>query len=281
MGLPAGGFADKVGNRHEALYVVSAALEVYRSNRASLRWEGLGGLFRGIEYRLTLQGGSIECVQCKGAEKNWTIGMLDAEGVLSAIKSQLTSAHASRFVLILAGTARPFRELTERALMFQPDVPFVGLLTKAQGSAFKQMLKYWQLPDDTDGHEQARAWLSRTCVHEHRTLDLAKKEVERECEDCFKGPVSASWAAIRDILEVHLGQSISADKLLEVLRSDPYKIEPRDWSRVPDAIKSVNALRDRFLAQLKRRLIRGQLLARPESQLLLNAIGTAGGPGVL
>ncbi|MFO0836015.1 MAG: hypothetical protein U0638_13675 [Phycisphaerales bacterium] len=116
MGWPTGGFADKMGNRFEAHCVVAAALELIEGNATTIEWEGVGSDFDGIEYRRRLPDGTIECVQCKGSrDKKWTIATLASEGLLGAIRDQLTRYPSSRFRLVLASSAGELADLTERA----------------------------------------------------------------------------------------------------------------------------------------------------------------------
>jgi hypothetical protein len=74
MPAPAGGFADKIGNRYEAQYLVWAAMDLLDGERQSLRWEGVGDEFQGIEYRSRIADGTTEVVQCKSNhDREWTI----------------------------------------------------------------------------------------------------------------------------------------------------------------------------------------------------------------
>lgn len=281
MSSPSGGFAGKMGDRFEAAYVVSAVLDLIDGDLASLRWEGVGTQFTGIEFRAKRADGTMDAVQCKSgaANQNWSIAALAHEGLLAAIRIQLTEKRADRFVLVLAGTAFELSALSERARASEAVADFRESLSKKLVPALSALLTQWGLSDE--GIETARQWLRRIAVCSHQTPDSLHKEVERRCGDRFAATGAVSLGAIRDILEERLGQEITGDLVISLLRSDRYKIDPRDWGRLPDRIHAVSALRDRFRNRLGRQLIRGRLIQRAETDAVLKALAAEDGPRVI
>lgn len=281
MAAPAGGFADKIGNRYEAHYVVEAALGLIDGDRLNLRWEGVGDEFRGVEYRSRRADGKTEVVQCKSSrDKNWTPTALANEGVLTAIRLQLTTGGADLFTLVLASRSGDLASLTERARA-SSGVDAFWQLPKPLGIAFNRLLALWGLTESPQDQETGWLWLSRVRVCEHSTLDAIERAVERRCGDLFDAPSGRTLAAIREVLEARLGEEITADLLIAVLRSDRYKISPRDWGRLPDQVEAVRGLRERFSAQLRRLLIRGRLIPRAETETVLKAINDPQGAKVI
>lgn len=273
MGAPAGGFADKIGNRYEAVYLVQAALDLLNGERLSIQWEGMGQHFQGIEYRSRLQDGTVEAVQCKSnRERHWTLAALNSEGVLSAIREQLAVHGTSRFTLILAGHAPDLHALAQRAAASTTVDAFGQCLSADHQRAFAKLLQAWNLADTPGDRDLARQWLARVRTLEHSTPESIERYVEKRCGDLFVNPPAAVRAAIREVLEEYLGQELTADLLVRQLRSDRYGFQLRDWSLLPDQVEAVEALRQRFHAQLGRLLIRGRLIPRSESEVVLKAL---------
>lgn len=273
MPTPVGGFADKIGNRYEAQYLVWAAMDLLDGERQSLRWEGVGREFQGIEYRSRLADGVIEVVQCKSNhDKEWTISALSDKGVLTAIRTQLMDTNAGRFTLILAGRATDLHALVQRATASDSITTFEQSLSQPLGLAFARLLSQWGLSNSADDRDVARQLLSRTRVLEHCTPESLGSLAEKRCADLFEGPPATTRAAIREVLEENLGKEITADMLISLLRSDRYKVVPRDWGRLPDQVEAVQGLRDRFRSQLGRLLIRQRLISRSETETVLKAI---------
>lgn len=278
MASPRGGFADKIGNRFEANYLVMAALGLLDGELRSLRWEGVGNEFEGIEYRSRLADGTTEAVQCKSnRDKAWTLAALASAGLLAAMRVQLTNG-VDRFALILASKATDLHSLCQRARASASIGAFRQSLSGPLALQFERLLSFWNLSCTAEDQESARHWLSRIRVDEHCTPEYVDRAAERRCADLFEGPPGTTRAAIRDILEEHLGQEITADLLVSLLRSDRFKINPRDWGRLPDHVAGVQRLCDRFRSQLGRLLIRGQLIPRTESEAALKAIVDPAGP---
>lgn len=282
MPAPAGGFADKIGNRYEAQYLVWAAMDLLDGERQSLRWEGVGDEFQGIEYRSRIADGTTEVVQCRSNhDREWTISALSGKGVLAAIRKQLMDTGADRFTLILAGRATDLHALIQRASASGSIATFQQSLSQPLGLAFTRLLSQWGLSNSAGDQDLARQWLSRTRVLEHCTPESIDRLAEKRCADLFEGPPATTRAAIREVLEENLGKEITADLLVSLLRSDRYKIVPRDWGRLPDQVEAVQNLRDRFRNQLSRLLIRQRLIPRSETETVLKAISDPQGSKVI
>jgi hypothetical protein len=281
MGAPAGGFSDKLGNRYEAQYVVMAALDLVDGDRQTIRWEGVGDEFDGVEYRSRLQDGTVEVVQCKSnRDKHWTIAALSEKVVPTAMRTQL-SGHADRFTLVLAGRSPDLAALCQRAAGSSDVLAFEQSLSKPHATAFGQLLSAWELSGSTSDKDIALGWLRRIEVQEHATPEAVDRLSEKRCADLFDGPGATTRATIREVLEENLGQEFTADLLISSLRSDRYRITPRDWARLPDQVQAVQDLRDRFLRQLGRLLVRRRLIPRSESDAVLKAIAASEGPRVV
>ncbi len=259
-----------------------ASLNLIDGETATLRWEGLGERYRGIEFRTKGTDGKVEGVQCKsGRDIDWSIGSLIREGVAGHIRQQLTEGGADQFVLILASQASDLRDLAQRASASEDASAFLSSLSKPLTISFSRLRAAWTLSGTQQDIETARQLLSRIRVVEHLTPEAIERDVERRCGDLFLGPTSATRAAIREVVGSHLGQEITADLLLSILKSDRYGVLPRDWGRLPERVAAVESLRKRFVSQLGRLLIRGELIHRAETEVVLKAVNDLQGSKVI
>lgn len=117
----AGGEADKIGNRYEALWTARQLLYVLAGQITAITVEPLGDLGDGAEFILERRT-ATEAHQVKrqlGSANEWTLGKLQAKGVLAAARRHVEAGREFHFISLipsqqvegLAGRARETSDL--------------------------------------------------------------------------------------------------------------------------------------------------------------------------
>ena len=92
MPFEPGGLADKLGNRYEGRWLVTQLLRLLNERLESVTIEAIGDDEQGVDIWVTENSGVRQAHQCKarnGSKEFWTLGDLNARGVLEKLKYQL------------------------------------------------------------------------------------------------------------------------------------------------------------------------------------------------
>ena len=80
MAFEPGGFADKLGNRHEARWVAKQLLRLIKEEIRSITVEAIGDDGQGVDLWIGRNDGSRQAQQCKarnGTNESWSISDLN------------------------------------------------------------------------------------------------------------------------------------------------------------------------------------------------------------
>ena len=135
----AGGEADKLGNRYEALWTVDAALDLIDGDYVDLTVEAVGDEAAGVEFVRTNSEGVREyhSIKRQHADGNWTVSRLTTEGPTgrSILGDLIAKAVAGTDIVFSSGTsASELEELTDRARASESFEEFERRLGRAASS---------------------------------------------------------------------------------------------------------------------------------------------------
>lgn len=267
MPLP-GGPTDKLGNRYELWWTVSQLVQMLHGQAESIRIEDPG--ITKAEFVITRQG-RRELHQAKRSHQDgkWSLASLAGADVqlLQAVFSQLAGNDA-RFVFASTSDARELAELADRARHAESAQEFESqfLNAKQQKANFEKLSKHWN--NVTAGG--ARDILRRIEV---RTLDERSLEEHVRWGLCalFLNDPDAVCAELRRVAEDSIHKTITREALVAHLAERGFRL--RRLARLGAASALVSEVTDRYLAGVRKKLIRSSLIPRAATQTLLGRIG--------
>ena len=92
----AGGIADKVGNRYEALWLVDQLLDLFDGKALSVTNERFGDGNDGFEFDVERIGYSEWFQSKRQTSKSWTLNELSQQGVLDSFQAKLKTGATKR-----------------------------------------------------------------------------------------------------------------------------------------------------------------------------------------
>ncbi len=253
MTLP-GGPANKLGNRYETWWTVSACVRMLHGKADAIRIEALG--VEKAEFVVTT-GSRPELHQVKRSHPNgkWSLAALAEDGLLQAIGEAL-AGNEDRFVFVSGSDARELADLCEAANDAESVEEFKQyfLAAETRKRPFETLLCRWacNIPTTIDR-------LKRIEVH---TID------ERELQGKVRWGVQAFFlaepgkveSALWAIVENSVHRTITRQELVDKLARHSYGL--RRLSSPEHAGVAVEEATNRYLASTQRRLIRQTLIPR-------------------
>ncbi len=217
----AGGEADKLGNRYEALWAVAAALDLIDGDYADLTVEAVGDEAAGVEFVRTSPAGVREhhSIKRQQGEGNWTVSRLAHKGPTgrSILGDLFAKAEVGSDIVFSSGTsATELEELAERARAGDSFEEFKRRLDqngKLSGRFADDVVPL------ADGERGAWVALRRLQVRTVNEPEL-RRQVERRVRSMFRmsdgSPVDpqAVRLLIADVLTDSLGKLLTADSVL-------------------------------------------------------------------
>src|ERR1044071_3808944 len=209
-----GGIPDKHGNTYEAKWLVRPVLDVIAGKAEWVRYEGITPEFAGFEFALK-KGGVTEWHQTKSnaPNGNWTIRALGREGVLPAFKHRLESSANDRCFFISQDPAKDFCTLVNSAKIANNYAEFYQALSADHKDKFAQLIKAWNVEDDT-----AYAWVKRC-----ESLTFPESELDAiiaSYSDLYFSPGSGSaFSVLRAYAEDHFNKILTTEGIKADLRT--------------------------------------------------------------
>src|SRR4030095_15358853 len=173
MAFERGGFADKLGNRHEGRWVAKQLLRLIKEEIRSVTVEAIGDDERGVDLWIGRNDGGRQAQQCKARNRtneSWSISDLKLRGVLGHLQEQLDRDHNYEFAFISGIGATLIRDICESARFsnansesfFQHQIQAVS---EARRKAYRQFCEAVRLDCAQEG-DRAKAfdYLRRTHI---------------------------------------------------------------------------------------------------------------------
>ena len=271
MTLP-GGPADKLGNRYEKWWTVSALVRLLDGSGDSLRIEDLGA----EKAEFVVQVGSRRQLhQVKRSHPNgkWSLAELRRSGLLLAIGEQL-AGNNDEFVFASGSDARELADLCEAASDAESVQELESICNLADGrkQALEQLLELWAC-DVSDAFDRLRRIKVRTIG-------------ERELEEKVSWAVQALFvdrdkalSAFLKIVEDSVHRTITRSALVEQLGQDGYSL--RQVTSPENAGIAVTKATDSYLEVVRRRLIQNKLVGREAAKGLISRLDKKASDSVL
>lgn len=278
MSVEVGGRAGKLGDSFERRWAIKYALLMLAGQIRRLRWEPVGSGAAGVDLEIECSDGAIEGHQLKRQNRSdgrWTVADLDREGVLQTARAFLQRYSSGRFCFVSSDPAIHLKDIADR---IGRDPESVDLFLQEhigtnanRKKAYSALLRRWNLnPEVAGDNQEAFELLLRLRFELVDRGEGFRRELVHLAALQLTGDPEVAIAVVGQYLEDRLGQNVYPDELLAFLKSKGYS--PRDISREPGLAATVAALRDRFLARLRARLIRGAVLCRGEGTKLLERV---------
>lgn len=272
-----GGIPDKLGNRYEAKWLVRCLIDVIAGKANWLKFEGIDTEYRGFEFALS-RGDITEWHQTKikAPAGNWTLNLLNREGILKAFSERLSADHKAYCFFISQDSAKDFRTLTDKARLAESFSQFidVALAKEERDGPFPKLYDFWRQPP-----EIAFEWLKRCHVEvmPDRQLDAIN---ESYGDLYFQQGGKSAFPVLRDILEKNFNKQLSTDTLREILKQQSVLIF-KEWAFDPTIRQRLHEETDAYLGTYSPFGTGNEIITRPQTQSLIDELLTDNGPELI
>lgn len=286
MDINIGGVASKLGNRHEAKWLVRELLDVLSGDADWLQFEGISAEFNGFEAAVCKAGGT-EWHQTKSNAPggNWTIGALKREGVLSAFAKRLSAGANNACIFASQSPARDLRSLGDKARLANNSSEFRKALNHNERASLKILEDVWGNEPSKTHEWLSRCWFRTASVEvlDNMIATLGNLYFER-CE--------AAFAVLREHLEANLNKPITIESIRSALQ---VPLGLKHWGLDQSLRQRLTEVTSVYLATFpvlaeggrdidrKERAIVEEMLVQPDgpSVVLLTGVAGAGKSGVV
>lgn len=276
MPLP-GGASDKFGNRYEGLWTVSCMVKVMDERADAIRLEPPGEEGEGAEFWLE-RDEKREYHQVKRqyvSEGRWMLTSLAGKKILLRFWEKLKNDGAY-CVFVSTHAAYELDELADRAKQSASWDEFNRefLTAQQQSTNFYKLCRYWNC-EQTDAYKALRRIDVET---------ISERLLRTTVESHLATLVEGDPATILDILaqfaldKVHC--KLIAQDIWHHLENRGYP--RRQWGKDPHILAAVDTINNRYIGQLQRDAIGGQIIPRDEVPTALQFLTSSDGKrGVL
>lgn len=242
-----GGEADKIGNRYEGAWQVACLLNVLYGKFCSAKVEGSAQ--RGeVDIAIERSDGGREGHQCKrqrGSANNWTVALLDGDGVIEAAVREVAAGVDFHFISMLP--AREVAELCEQARSRDDLEGFKAGLNKKLSERFADVRV-------ACGSEEI-AWSTLSgssfrTIDEQHLVDTNRALAGAKIEG---GTDAAIAASLRELIVDNLGTTLDAKEIWAKLAG--YGLRPASPAAISDARSEVRAQTQRWRASIELELL--------------------------
>jgi hypothetical protein len=284
----AGGTADKLGNRYEALWAIDQLILVVDGTLHTLTLEPLDPEeSRGIEFTVCAADGTSEYWSIKRQTTKaagWTLSVLatdDERGrsILRDLLEHVERNPTNRAVFASTLGARDFEEL--RAHSQNATTLEARLKASADlGSDFRKYL----LPLCGNDAERVRAFLSRAITHavdESKLRQQTDVLLRKTFYELGGGPldVAAVRGHLAELLLDKIHQPIDRNAILQALGAHGLRL--REWALERTVTDRVDAIGGEYLEPLRAQRINGQFLELSGAESIVGQDGRIAASRVL
>ena len=283
-----GGEADKLGNHFEAVWTVSALLDVFEGASEAITVEPLGDSSLGVEFYVEGTDGSrqFHSVKRQKIGGDWSIVDLcrpdgqTGRSVLGDLFQKSTSDENVKTCFVSSTGANELRDLSERASTASNVTQFLRALSPNLQAKFRDRI----VP--VCGNDESRAFTFlenlEVILQSHQNLVRTVELRITSVLYCLDGSALDPGDVRREISEYvveRLGTRLCREQLRERLRRRG--IGARDWKTdrtITDAVRTVN---DRYLATTATELINETYIVRPIVDEIIDDLHDHNRKGVL
>lgn len=268
-----GGPAEKAGMTYEALWGVSAMLEILHGNADRIRIEE--PRIDGAEFWIE-RDAEREYWQVKRqliSQANWTLKALANEGVLAFLLEQLRAGHRCVFASIT--DAPELRTLTERACdaanATQNSEDSVREFTKKflveqkWRTQFEELRRHWDNADEAETFDL----LYRIGVRSADNFTLSQN-LASTLSVMFDAPGMATLDCFRTLYQDSVHQVLTLDTILFHLKERG--IHPRDVTLGEGVLNALKAVTEAYISGQRAKLICRQMISRTVARDILTKL---------
>lgn len=289
----AGGAADKLGNRYEALWAIDALLSIIDGPFIDLTLEPIDpDESRGIEFLLTTTGGATEYWSVKRQApraSGWTLNLLaepnqQGRSILGDLFGHLERSESNRAVFASAVGAPAIDELR---LYAETKVVFDGRLARSR--ELKDELTRYVLPICGTDFERARTLISRTrtnTIDEHQLRSRVSFAIRKLFYATNGSQIDSDSVRgyLADLLLDRIHQKLTRKDIVDALAL--HAIAVQDWSLQSPIRDRIDQLSQAYTEPLQTERINGVTLRLDGSEPLdlipseakrILVVGNAGG----
>ncbi len=279
MSYEPGGYADKLGNRYEGLWVVRQLLRVFNEEIHSVLWEPTGEDEPGVDLVITRADRTIEFQQCKarnGDKEFWDVASLKSHGILAKIKLHLDSGPAHEFSLtsglpavILGDVCESARSsLGDPGAFYRDQVRKRGQKTRKAFESFCAGLGL----DSTQESDLARAFDYLRRVHIYLWPDdrNTREELHFTAAMLIDADPEVTIGALLAYAQENLRHTLTAEMIRAYLTSR--NLNPRELVHDGRIGPALDQLRSQFAASIASGLVAGELIHRDETDRVVEML---------
>jgi hypothetical protein len=274
----AGGEADKLGNRYEAVWTVDSLLDVLVGEAQALTAEPLTGEL-GIEFIKELNDGSCEfhSVKRQTTGETWRLSTLTAVGgtgrsILQDLFDRISASPTNTACFVSTTTANQLEDLRALAAASQDVANFEARLT-SQGRLKEQFENYILRVGGTVG-------VCRDLLRRLRVVGVTEPELVRRVEhriryhlyhpDCSPVDPKAVRLLLGNAILDWLGTKVDCAMVRDYLAG--CGLRERDWQRDSQVRETIDRRNSVYTRDVEAELINGAAIVRTEAAAAIAAL---------
>ncbi|MBN2588372.1 MAG: hypothetical protein JXA96_00800, partial [Sedimentisphaerales bacterium] len=279
MAFEPGGYADKLGNRHEGRWVVKQLLRLLNEEIRSVTIEAIGDDQEGVDLIIESNTGIRQFQQCKARNRSnnsWSISDLKSKGILQKMQFQLNRNPDYEFALVSGISSPLICDICESARKsngnpedyFEYQIKNIGADRRAFYQKFCEGLNLNQ--NQKEDREKAFDYLKRTYLKIWPDDQNSYEELLGFTKLLVNGEPSNVISSLADYAIENIRKCLSSKDVLDHLCDLGF--EPRKLGYDKRIAPAINSLQQGFEESIAPGLIANQLISRDETQELLKAI---------
>lgn len=279
MPFEPGGYADKLGNRHEGRWVVKQLLRLLNEQLRSVIVEAVGDDQQGVDLVVETKDDKRQYQQCKArnaCKEHWTFGDLNSRGILAHMKFQLDRSREHEFALVTGVPASMLGDICESARNSSGDpedyyrfqIQEVG---EDRREAYRQFCKHLGLNEnDVTDREKAFDYLRRTYIVFWRDDRDSYDDLLSLASLLVSGKPENAIACLAQYAIDNLRKRLTASDVWRHLEQSEFS--PRRLAHESRIAPALKELQRRFDDSIVYGLAGGALIPRSETQELRRAL---------
>lgn len=271
-----GGHADKGGGTYEDRWAVRQLLRIVAGEIRSVERERAGPEGAGVDLWLELPSGVREAHQCKAGKafrSQWSIADLAREGVLEHLREHAASPQ-NRFCFVSGLPAPQLKALARSAVDSRDPQSFWEHQvkpSKKRKQAFDELCTALSIaPENPSELTLAHDLLRRTQVHLFQDTEEELRQLRTEARRWVCGDPDRVLDALERWSRDQLRRVLHFDEVTNYLRSCGLAL--RSLAQDPQLMPKIELLQERFRRSFRNLLVGGELLPRPETDDVLQAL---------
>ena len=282
MAFETGGYADKLGNRYEARYVLEQLLYLLQERLKNVVLELVGDQERGVDLSVMDCDGVRRAIQCKArnaSKSEWSVADLAHRDVLKYAKRELDSGEHDEYWFVSGVAGHGLGDICDSARSPSGGDPEEFYQRQLKGKPRQATFESFCQQMELDSSKPADRALAYGYLQRMRLIqwtdDAARVDhLEGWADTVVSGNPKTVLAVMTSYAEEHLREAITVGDLWNHLESQG--LYPRRLPHDVRVMPAISECQKRFLDSICPNLIDGTLLHRKETDDLLAALESKG-----